>query len=115
MATTIPGGRYRQPDGTFIDAHGNVLEGAPTAPLATPAAPEAPSVRWNKGQLTAFAEERGIDISAASNNAERLAAIEAALAAEADEAGGQADAGGDGQQDDPSAPNDAAGGDAGDH
>lgn len=35
MASTVPGGRYRRPNGVLVDAHGNVLEEAP-APSRTP-------------------------------------------------------------------------------
>lgn len=98
MAETIPGGKYRRPDGSFVDAHGNVLEGAPTAPPTEPAAPEAPSARWNKAQLTEYALERGLTISEDATKAEILAVIESAQAAPPANEG---DAGGDDQQGDP--------------
>lgn len=90
MAETIPGGRYRRPDGTIVNANGEAIEASlPHDPETTQVAvkADAPSARWNKAQLTEYAAQHGIDITSASTNAEILAAIQAAAASENDDKG----------------------------
>lgn len=49
-------------------------------------APEEPRASWPKDKLEAFAAEHSIDLGEASNNEERFAAIQAAIAAKATQA-----------------------------
>lgn len=47
---------------------------------------DEPRASWSKAQLEAYASERSIDLSAASNNEERFAAIRAAAAPQGEQA-----------------------------
>lgn len=74
-----PGGLYKTASGDIVDANGK--------PLAPEASGEAPTLSGLKtAELEAVAKAEGVDLSGATTNDERRAAIEAARGASGENA-----------------------------
>lgn len=92
MATTQPGGLYKNASGRLVDANGRPAQRAKAEPskaepskAASTEAPFDPAGRpalsgLKTAELEAVAREEGVDLAGASNNQERADLIEKARA-----------------------------------